>query len=212
MATTKACPWRRCVTSTNDEFVWLSRPSRTIDDESSDSRRVAGDKYRQAEPVGMNLRFRHLAATAAGMTFVLVLLGVYTAAAGAGLSCGARWPLCNGFLGLFPANWPSFIEWFHRLFAMITGFVILGTTYAAWRHTGDRRLRWGSAVALLVLPAQIVLGGLTVTVYTELIQVAHHGAALLIFGALVATTAWAYDDPRTDVTPNEARQVASADD
>ncbi|PSP43743.1 cytochrome AA3 biosynthesis protein [Halobacteriales archaeon QH_6_64_20] len=183
MATTKACPWRRCVTSTNDEFVWLSRPSRTIDDESSDSRRVAGDK-----------------------------LGVYTAAAGAGLSCGARWPLCNGFLGLFPANWPSFIEWFHRLFAMITGFVILGTTYAAWRHTGDRRLRWGSAVALLVLPAQIVLGGLTVTVYTELIQVAHHGAALLIFGALVATTAWAYDDPRTDVTPNEARQVASADD
>jgi cytochrome c oxidase assembly protein subunit 15 len=160
----------------------------------------------------MDLRFRHLAATAAGMTFALVLIGVYTAAAGAGLSCGARWPLCNGFLGLFPTNWPSFIEWFHRLFAMLTGFVILGTTYAAWRYTENSRLRWGSAVALLVLPAQIVLGGLTVTVYAELIQVAHHGAALVIFGALVATTAWAYDRPRAETAPSDTRQVASADD
>jgi len=160
----------------------------------------------------MDFRFRHLAATAAGMTFVLVLLGVYTAAAGAGLACGARWPLCNGFLGLFPANWPSFIEWFHRLFAMLTGFVILGTTYTAWRYTNDRRLQWGSAAALLVLPAQIVLGGLTVTVYAELIQVAHHGAALMIFGALVATTAWAYDGPRTGAETSDAPRTASADD
>lgn len=158
----------------------------------------------------MNLRFRHLAATAAGMTFALILIGVYTAAAGAGLSCGAQWPLCDG--GLFPQSWPSFVEWFHRLFAMLTGFVILGTTYAAWRHTEDKRIRWGSAVALLVLPAQIVLGGLTVTVYAELIQVAHHGAALVIFGALVATTAWAYDGPRERSAPSDARQVASADD
>lgn len=160
----------------------------------------------------MNLRFRHLAATAAGMTFALILIGVYTAAAGAGLSCNAQWPLCDGFLGLFPATWPSFIEWFHRLFAMLTGFVILGTTYAAWRHTDDKRLRWGSAVALLVLPAQIILGGLTVTVYDELILVAHHGAALIIFGALVATTAWAYDSPRSRAAPSDARQAASADD
>jgi cytochrome c oxidase assembly protein subunit 15 len=160
----------------------------------------------------MDLRFRHLAATAAGMTFVLILLGVYTAAAGAGLSCGARWPLCNGFLGLFPANWPSFIEWFHRLFAMLTGFVILGTTYAAWRYTADRRIRWASALALLVLPAQIVLGGLTVTVYAQAIQVAHHSAALLIFGALVATTAWAYDASGAHSTPSDAPRAASADD
>jgi heme a synthase len=158
----------------------------------------------------MKFRFRHLAATAAGMTFVLILLGVYTAAAGAGLSCGAQWPLCDG--GLFPQSWPSFVEWFHRLFAMITGFVILGTTYAAWRHTDDRRLQGATALSLLVLPAQIVLGGLTVTVYAELIQVAHHAAALIIFGSLVAATAWAYDRPTARSSPSDTRQIAHADD
>ena len=101
----------------------------------------------------MRFRFRHLAAATTGLTFALILLGVYTAAAGAGLACGARWPLCNGAVfGLFPANWPSFIEWFHRLVAMVTGFFILGTTYAAWRHGKGRRTRIASTIALVVLP------------------------------------------------------------
>lgn len=140
------------------------------------------------------VRFRHLAAVTTGMTFTLILLGVYTAASGAGLSCGANWPLCNGAVfGLFPANWPSFIEWSHRLVAMITGFMILGTTYAAWRGNRERRTRIASAIALVVLPVQVILGGLTVIRYTIPIQVAHHAAALVIFGALVATTAWAYN-------------------
>ena len=161
----------------------------------------------------MDFRFRHLVLGTTGLTFGLILLGVYTGAMGAGLACAGRWPLCDGAVfGLFPANWPSFIEWFHRLFAMLTGFVILGTTYAAWRYTADRRIRWASAVALLVLPAQIVLGGLTVTIYAQAIQVAHHGAALLIFGALVATTAWAYDASGAHSTPSDAPRAASADD
>ena len=146
----------------------------------------------------MRFRFRHLAAVTTGLTFALILLGVYTAAAGAGLSCGARWPLCNGAVfGLFPANWPSFIEWFHRLVAMVTGFFILGTTYVAWRHGKSRRTRIASTVALVVLPVQVLLGGATVKVYTALVQVTHHAAALVIFAALVATTVWAYGEPET---------------
>jgi cytochrome c oxidase assembly protein subunit 15 len=160
----------------------------------------------------MSLRFRHLAATAAGMTFVLILLGVYTAAAGAGLSCGARWPLCDGAVfGLFPADWPSFVEWFHRLFALLTGVVILGTASAAWRYHGDRRVRAASALALVVLPVQVALGAATVTVYTALVQVAHHAAALVIFGALVATAVWAYDAPEP-AERVETAAAASADD
>ncbi|WP_049898709.1 COX15/CtaA family protein [Halococcus agarilyticus] len=155
----------------------------------------------------MGLRFRHLAAVTTGMTFALILLGVYTAAAGAGLSCGARWPLCNGAVfGLFPANWPSFIEWFHRLVAMVTGFFILGTTYVAWRDGKSRRTRIASTVALVVLPVQVLLGGATVTIYTALVQVTHHAAALVIFAALVATTVWAYDEPGT------TRRATDADD
>ena len=158
-------------------------------------------------------RFRRLAAATTGMTFVLILLGVYTAAAGAGLSCGARWPLCNGAVfGLFPADWPSFIEWFHRLVAMITGFMILGTTYLAWRGGESRRTRLASTAALVVLPVQILLGGATVTVYTALVQVAHHAAALVIFGALVATTVWAYESPTEEHASADTAAAASADD
>jgi cytochrome c oxidase assembly protein subunit 15 len=158
------------------------------------------------------VRFRHLAAVTSGMTFALILLGVYTAAAGAGLSCGANWPLCNGAVfGLFPANWPSFIEWFHRLVAMITGFMILGMTYAAWRGGRDRRTRIASTIALVALPVQVILGGLTVTRYTIPIQVAHHAAALAIFAALIATTAWAYESSDDGHASTDTTTAAGAD-
>jgi cytochrome c oxidase assembly protein subunit 15 len=139
-------------------------------------------------------RFRSLAALSAALTFVLVLLGVYTAAAGAGLTCEARWPLCDGAVfGLFPANWGSFIEWFHRLVAMITGFVILGTTVAAFRRGRSRRVQAALAVATLFLPAQIVLGALTVTEYEWLILTAHFVTAMTIFTGVVLATLWSVD-------------------
>jgi len=142
----------------------------------------------------MRLRFRHLAATAAALSFVLILLGVYTGAAGAGLACAGRWPFCDGFLGLFPANWPSFVEWFHRLVAMITGFVILGTAWAAYRGDHDRRILVATVVAVAVLPVQILLGANTIFNFGVWAQVLHHGAAQLIFGALVTAAAWAYTE------------------
>ncbi|WP_240147525.1 COX15/CtaA family protein [Halorussus rarus] len=140
-------------------------------------------------------RFRHLAAVTTGLTFALILLGVYTAAMGAGLSCSAQWPFCDG--GLIPQTFPSFVEWFHRLIAMITGFFILGTAAGAWKYTGEKRIRGAATLALAVTPLQIVLGGATVFVYTPVVQVAHHAAALVIFGALVATTLWSYEAERT---------------
>ncbi|WP_299268960.1 COX15/CtaA family protein [Halorientalis sp.] len=159
----------------------------------------------------MRLGFRHLAATTMGMTFSLILLGVYTGAIGAGLSCGARWPLCNGAVfGLFPADWPSFVEWFHRFVAMVTGFMIIGTTYAAWKHQPRADVRWASTVALAVLPMQVLLGANTIWAYGPVAQVLHHTAALTIFAAMTATTAWAFQsatpvadtatDPDTDAS------------
>jgi len=140
------------------------------------------------------VRFRHLAAVTTGLTFSLILLGVYTAAMGAGLSCSAQWPFCDG--GLIPQTWPSFVEWFHRLVAMITGFFILGTAAGAWKYRGEMRIRGAATLALAVTPIQVVLGGATVFVYTPVVQVAHHAAALVIFGALVATTLWSYEAER----------------
>ncbi|AHZ23499.1 heme A synthase [Haloferax mediterranei ATCC 33500] len=124
------------------------------------------------------------------MTGILMVLGVYTAAAGAGLTCAGRWPFCDGFLGLFPANWGSFLEWFHRLVAMITGFVILGTTIKAWREGVSKRVRYALVVATAILPFQIVLGALTVTEYEWVILTAHYVVATSIFTAIVAAAAW----------------------
>ena len=143
----------------------------------------------------MDTRLRRLVALTVPFTGFLMVLGVYTAAAGAGLTCAGRWPFCDGFLGLFPANWSSFIEWFHRLVAMLVGFLILGTTVQAWRRGADRRVRRSLALATILLPSQIILGALTVTTYEWVILSAHFLTASLIFTAVVLSFAWAYDPP-----------------
>ena len=146
----------------------------------------------------MDTRLRRLVGVSAGLTGLLMILGVYTAAAGAGLTCAGRWPLCDGFLGLFPANWGSFIEWFHRLVAMLTGFVILGTTITAWRTGADRRVRLALSAATILLPSQIVLGALTVTTYEWAVLLAHFGTASIIFTGVALAAALVYGTGEVD--------------
>ncbi|MBB6645000.1 COX15/CtaA family protein [Halobellus ruber] len=146
----------------------------------------------------MNTRLRRLVGVSAALTGVLMVLGIYTAATGAGLTCAGRWPLCDGFLGLFPANWSSFIEWFHRLVAMVAGFVILGTTIVAWRGGADRRVRLSLAAATILLPSQIALGALTVTTYQWAVLLAHFGTASIIFTGVALAAAWTYGTDAAD--------------
>jgi cytochrome c oxidase assembly protein subunit 15 len=145
----------------------------------------------------MTTRFRRLLTGTSVLTFLLILLGVYTGAIGAGLTCGARWPLCDGWMGLFPANWASFVEWFHRLVAMVTGFAILGSTIAAWRGDYSSRIKYATAIATVVLPVQILLGANTIINFGAAAQVLHHAAALTILVALVAASAWSFDGTAT---------------
>ena len=106
-------------------------------------------------------RFSRLAAFTAATTLTLVSLGVYTAATGSGLACSAQWPLCDG--GVLPASVPSFIEWFHRLVAMVAGFLILGTAGLAWYDRVDRRTAATATGAAVLLPLQVSVGAVTVT-------------------------------------------------
>jgi cytochrome c oxidase assembly protein subunit 15 len=143
------------------------------------------------------LTFRRFAAFTTTLTLTLVMLGVYTAATGAGLACSAQWPLCDN--GLLPQSIPSFIEWFHRLVAMVTGWFILGTAAWAWRG-GERRARVPATLAVVLLPLQISIGAVTVTLsglfpngYSPSTQGAHLVVALTIFTALVVATLRAYE-------------------
>ncbi len=140
------------------------------------------------------LRFRHLAAATSIGTFALILLGVYTGATGSGLACSAQWPLCDD--GLFPQSLPSLIEWLHRFVAMIIGFMMLGLAYGGWRYYDQRRIRWAVTIAIVALPIQVLLGRETVVSYTPEVQTLHHGAALVIFSAVLAATLWIYEADR----------------
>jgi cytochrome c oxidase assembly protein subunit 15 len=140
----------------------------------------------------------HLLAGTTALTALLIVLGVYTAASGAGLACRQQWPLCDG--GLFPQTLPSFVEWLHRFVAMIAGFVILGAAAATWRYGSDRRTRLAATTAVVLLPAQVILGGATVTIegaipwgYSAGVHALHLGAALGIFSALLLATLWSFE-------------------
>ncbi|MEF8900629.1 MAG: COX15/CtaA family protein [Halovenus sp.] len=153
---------------------------------------------------------RYLAITTVG-AFALILLGVYTGKVGAGLACEGRWPFCDGWLGLFPATWPSFIEWFHRLVAMVVGFMILGAGIVSWRGGYDRRIQYALAVAIVLLPVQIFFGANTVLNFGVAASMLHQTAAQLIFAALVVATTLAYQRTESQARdPDTANQSAAA--
>lgn len=143
----------------------------------------------------MSGRVRRLALVTAGLTYVLMLLGLYTGAVGAGLSCQAQWPLCDG--GLFPQSLPSVPEWAHRAVAGIVGLFIVGTAVAARRAGADRRVRLAAAAAVVAVPLQYAIGAVTVTLngwlpwgFNGLTRAAHFSAALLIFALVLSATVW----------------------
>ena len=169
------------------------------------------------------MRTRHLAATTTALTFVLLLVGVFTKELGADLTCGMNWPLCDGAVfGLFPANVPSAVEWFHRLLALIVGVLIVYTLYRVWRERGaDDRVTRAVTAAVLLLPVQALLGALTVTkarfgltslLAGALISVTHYGTGVLLFTALVMGTVWAFEDGPRRAEPTTASEAATADD
>ncbi|WP_338904445.1 COX15/CtaA family protein [Salinibaculum marinum] len=138
-----------------------------------------------------------------------MVLGAYTSAIGAGLSC-PDWPTCYGTWVPFlhsgvVADAPYtavqiFAEWVHRGLAFALGFLILGTVIAAWRWQRDRRLVVGAAtLAVALLPLQVYLGRLTVTELLQPVVVTGHlSVALLILLALSTATVGSWFGERTD--------------
>ncbi|MBS3760097.1 MAG: COX15/CtaA family protein [Halodesulfurarchaeum sp.] len=142
-------------------------------------------------------RARGVAMGTAGLTFLLVLIGEFTAAAGAGATCNFTYPGCAGQLSPIGLSIPQFIEWFHRFFAMLVGFIIITNALVLWYRYRGTRISWAGWLAAMLLPIQVVLGGVTVTFatlfpdgYTPAVQLAHLGTALALFLLLVAAVVW----------------------
>ena len=127
-------------------------------------------------------------------TYVLIVIGGYVVFSGSGLACGSSgpdsWPLCNGQFIPNPssANYGlALVEWTHRLFTLVVGLFVLGTTIVAWtRYRDEKRILQLSTVSFLILLGQILLGMVTVkTALDPLVSTAHLAVASALFSAVI---------------------------
>ena len=128
--------------------------------------------------------FRWLAVASAALAFAIAILGSWVRINGAGMTC-PDWPLCRG--ALVPSlEGGVVLEWMHRLFAFLEGFVILGAIVAGWRcreRVAGVTKTLGALAAIFVL--QIALGGVTIFQANSPPSVMlHWGAAMLLLATL----------------------------
>ncbi|MFS8867496.1 COX15/CtaA family protein [Synechococcus sp. H65.1] len=143
-------------------------------------------------PGELSLRMGRALLGLAAATWLLMGLGSATRVMNAGLAC-PDWPLCYG--ELVPTqqmNLQVFLEWFHRLVAAGVGLATLVLVGFAWRKRQalPAWLPWGLSWAFVLVVAQGILGGLTVTELLRFdIVTAHLGTGLLFFATLL-TLGW----------------------
>jgi len=126
--------------------------------------------------------------------FTVIVVGAYVTVANFGDACGSSvpqdWPTCLGSL-FPPLQLAPIMEYTHRLFAALSTLFLLLTTIAFWRasdaQTGVKKMVY---VAMALLIAQVLLGGVVISQQEESILVAaHQGLAVLTFGVAVAAFA-----------------------
>ena len=140
--------------------------------------------------------FAPLALATALATVGLIMFGAVVRVTDSGLGCGNSWPLCNGTI--FPPldNLTAWIEWLHRLFAMLIGLIGIATlavAIVAYR-TNNRGVLWFTVAAAVLFFTQSMIGALVVVLdLPPTFVTLHLGMAMLLFGALVvAATAAIY--------------------
>jgi len=123
-------------------------------------------------------------------TYVLIVIGGYVVFSGSGVACGSSgpdsWPLCNGQV-IPTLSGPVLVEWTHRLFTLVVGLFVLGTTVVAWaRYKEEKRVLQFSTAGFLVLIAQVLLGMVTVkTDLDPLVSTAHLAVASALFATVI---------------------------
>ncbi|PGT80097.1 heme A synthase [Bacillus sp. AFS040349] len=96
------------------------------------------------------------------ITIAALILGNLVVATNSGDACGTDYPFCNGQLIPDITNYHIIIEYSHRLFTMLLGFIILINFIIAWKKSKNRTIRLFSLFTLSLLFIQSLIGGLNV--------------------------------------------------
>ncbi|MCU0510934.1 MAG: COX15/CtaA family protein [Anaerolineae bacterium] len=153
---------------------------------------------RQDAPAGISWWFVGLALTTALLTTGLIVFGAVVRVTDSGLGCGSEWPLCHGSLIPPLDNLTAWIEWLHRLFAVLIGLFGLATLAAAWRayRQRERTVLAFTVAAALLFAVQSALGAIVVIFELPPTFVTLHlGTAMLLLAALLVATVAAWHSP-----------------
>lgn len=132
-------------------------------------------------------RFTNLLAVVSVATYVLIVVGA-TVSVRDLAACGT-WPTCNGALFVAPGD-EAFVAWAHRLAALVTGILLLGTAATSFAVELPRRVRFAVGGALALYPAQVAMGGVIAVVGENVLPGTHLAAAMVIFSLLLAALTW----------------------
>jgi heme A synthase len=134
--------------------------------------------------------FSWLALATACLTVGLIVFGAVVRVTDSGLGCGNHWPLCNGTI--FPPldNITAWIEWLHRLFALLIGLCGLAMLVTAIRA---RKVQRPAVLVLTVIAALLYVTVATLGRYVVVhdlqptLVTLHLGVAMLLLGSLLST-------------------------
>jgi heme A synthase len=104
---------------------------------------------------------QRLAFATAVLTVVLIGLGTFVRASGAGLGC-PDWPTCHGGI-VPPSDRLALIESSHRFVAAAVGVMVIATAVAAWRYYRHSPFTvWTAFATVPLVGFQGILGAITV--------------------------------------------------
>lgn len=154
--------------------------------------------------------FTRIALSTALLTLGLIILGAIVRVTDSGLGCGNDWPLCNG--SIFPPldNITAWIEWSHRLVAVLIGVFGIGMLIAVFRsHRSNKLALIATIVAALLYTVQSGLGRSVVKAeLSPTLVTLHLGTAMLLFAFLLLAGAAVSFRPRTSYKSDNVTTIA----
>lgn len=133
-------------------------------------------------------RFGRVALWAAIGTAIVLLIGAYTVATGAGFAC-STWPSCREAPIPFASGGHlQSIHWLHR-FTVAADFVLIGWVFLHIREMrgAGRMLQRGGHTLLGLYGVQILIGGLNIlSGFDEIVRISHLAVASAIWAVMIA--------------------------